>query len=254
MLKGRKRRAFFSGALLALLLMLFIAPIGAVFCLSLGIGLKDAGVFLEQYAELFASGMLKTRLLNSCVISMGALAVQLPLSLSCAAALSRLRSWLTRAYIGLLLIMLLMPFQTYMLPVFRLYRQYGLYDTRAGIMLHAAFSPLGPLTVWCFLRAVPEEQWEAASLDTSSVLVTLTQVILPQLLPMLAALFLLSFAEVWNTVEPALVLLRTEELKPASLSLNDLGRVSWAAAAIYCAPVVALCVPTVLRLRSRFAD
>ena len=154
-------------------------------------------------------------------------------------------SWLKRVLITLLLLMLLLPFQTYMFPVFILFRRYGLYNTHLALILLSAFSPLGPLTVYSFMRAIPDEQWEAASLDTSTLFRIVFLVILPQLKPMLATLLLLCFTEVWNIVEPALILLRNDALFPASLSLNDNRAVSWAAATAYFAPILLLYAPTV---------
>ena len=138
-----------------------------------------------------------------------------------------------------------------MVPVFRLSKWTGLYDHRMAVILLQAFSPLGPLAVWLFAASVPGEQWEAARLDTSSLLTIYLRIILPQLVPGLCVLGLLCFAEVWNLVEQPLILLADDALLPASLSLNDLelkGAGPYAGAVLYSLPVVILYAATGLVL------
>ena len=243
----KKKSAILSGTALLAVLIAFMFPAIYIVCLSLTAENGGAMFSLEQYRLLFGNAQLKRRLLNSCTLSIKTLVLQLPLSIMGGVMLTRCMPWLKRAMLVLLLLMLLLPFQTYMFPVFILFKRYGLYDTHKGLILFAAFSPLGPLTVYSFMRAIPNEQWEAASLDTSSFFRTVFHVILPQLKPMLATLTLLCFTEIWNMVDPAIVLLQKDDLFPASLSLNDNKAVSWAAATAYLSPILLLYVPTVYR-------
>ncbi len=251
MLKTAKKRFGFSGALLLLLLLVFMTPVVYTIYLSLAYDTGEIGFSFEQYAALFENERLIQRLVNSCTITAKTLLLQLPLSLLGGIMLVRCKTLLTKMILAALLLMTLLPFQTYMLPIFRILKFYGLFDTHTGLIVFYAFSPLGPLTVYSFMHAIPDEQWEAASLDTSSLLIILFRVILPQLVPMFAALILLCFAESWNTVEPAVILLQTDELIPASVSLNDNKTVSWAASAIYAMPVLLLYVPTAFLTRTK---
>ena len=65
---------------------------------------------------------------------------------------------------------------------------------------------------------------------------------MPQLLPGLAVLTLLCFAEAWNLVELPLILLPDTELRPASLMLNDIrsGSNQYAEAVLYALPILLL--------------
>ncbi len=80
------------------------------------------------------------------------------------------------------------------------------------------------------------------------------KIILPQIIPALVILLLLSFAEAWNLVEPAIILLDHDELRPVSVSLNDFHEVSWAGAALYAMPVIALYMGVLLIVRGRKSD
>ncbi len=249
-MRVRKRSDIPGSTLLIALLIAVLLPVAYMIYLSLTAGQGGARLSSGQYRLLLGDTHLRQRLINSCTLSLKTLTLQLPLSVMGGLALTRCRSRFKTVFTAFLLLMLLLPFQTYMFPLFILFRRYGLYDSHLALILFSAFSPLGPLTVYSFMRAVPEEQWEAASLDTSSLHKTVLHVILPQLKPMLAALTLLCFTEIWNTVEPVVILLRSDALFPASLSLNYDRSVSWAAATVYCAPVLLLYIPAARFIKS----
>lgn len=230
-----------SALLLGLLLALFLLPVLLIFALSvLHSGDSGFSLTLGQYRGVFADKDLIRRFGNSARITLGTLLLQMPLSMGGGLVLSRLRGWTRNIIAGALLLMLLLPFQSYMMPVFKLCKEHGLYDTQWALILLYALSPLGSLIMFAFIRMIPEEQWEAAALETSSIIRTSLTVVLPQLLPAVVILLLLAFAEAWNMVEPAIILLRDGWFQPASVSLNNFSSVSYAGAAMYCVPVLML--------------
>ena len=230
-----------SAMLLCLILLIFLLPVLLIFALSLlSTGHGGFSLTLKQYRGVFADKDLMRRFGNSARITLGTLALQMPLSMVGGLVLSRLRGWSRNVIAGALLLMLLLPFQSYMMPVFKLCKEHGLYDTQWALILLYALSPLGSLIMFAFIRMIPEEQWEAAALETSSIIRTSITVVLPQLLPAVVILLLLAFAEAWNMVEPAIILLRDSWFQPASVSLNNLHSIPYAGAALYCVPVLML--------------
>ena len=230
-----------SGVLLGLILVIFLLPVLMIFALSLlHIGEGSFSLTSEQYQGFFADKDLLRRFGNSARITLGTLLLQMPLSMVGGLVLSRLRGWMRNIIAGALLLMLLLPFQSYMMPVFKLCKEHGLYDTQWALILLYALSPLGNLIMFAFIRMIPEEQWEAAALETSSIIRTSLTVVLPQLLPAVVILLLLAFAEAWNMVEPAIILLKDSWFQPASVSLNNLNSVPYAGAAMYCVPILLL--------------
>ncbi len=226
-----------SSWLLCALMVAFALPMVIILVLSF---MQENTFSISQYNALISNKSLLARFGNSTIISLGTLSLQIPLSICGGVFLARSKSWLKRISLVTLLAMLLLPFQSYMLPVFLLYRQIGFYNTHIGLILIGAFSPVGPLVVYAFMRTIPEEQWEAAYLDTSSFLHILVTVILPQMRSALLMLIIIAFAEAWNMVEPAIILIANDKLLPISTSLNDLQAVSWAGAAAYCLPIVVM--------------
>jgi trehalose/maltose transport system permease protein len=85
-------------------------------------------------------------------------------------------------------------------PLYLLMRALELRDTWAGLVLvHASFAL--PLTIWLlagFVREIPIEAEEAASVDGAGLVAMLRWVLLPLLAPGLASTALLTFLFSWN--------------------------------------------------------
>lgn len=243
----------FSGILLTCLLIAFALPLLVLVAASLCEGdlisiLKGDQTALtfstDQYARFFANEDMLRRFGNSLKITGGTLLIQLPMAMLGGLYLARCTWKSTRMVRFLLLLLLLLPFQSIMVPVFKLAKWTQLYDKQLAVILLQGFSPLGLLIVWLLVSAIPLEQWEAAQLDCKSQTKTFCKVVLPQILPGLAVLLLLCFAEVWNLVESPSILLPDIYLRPASMALNDISSrdkgYSYADAVMYSMPIVGM--------------
>ena len=86
------------------------------------------------------------------------------------------------------------------LPLFLLYRSYGLYDTRFGLVLVYTVMTL-PLSVWmmyAYFRQLPRELEEAALVDGCTRWQAFLKVALPLAVPGIAAAAVFAFITVWT--------------------------------------------------------
>lgn len=199
---------------------------------------------LSRWRDVFADEDMMLRFQNSLKITGYSLLFQIPVGLLGGLFLARSHGKGAKILLVLMLLMLLLPFQSIMVPVFRFSKWAQLYDTHLAVILLQAFAPLGPLVVWLLIRQVPQEQWEAALIDCSSQTKIFFRAILPQLIPGLAVLVLLCFAESWNLIEQPLILLHEASLLPASMALNDMkgSAANYAGAVMYSLPILILYV------------
>jgi ABC-type glycerol-3-phosphate transport system permease component len=111
-----------------------------------------------------------------------------------------LRLWLLLAYTT--------PEFLFVIPMYVLYQQFGLYDTVIGLaLIYQVFAI--PFAVWliqAFLGEVPKELGDSARVDGASELQTLLRVYLPLAAPGLAATAILIGVNMWNEVTIALSL------------------------------------------------
>lgn len=136
---------------------------------------------------------------NSLVISVGAGLISLTINVLGAYAFSRLRFWGHRY--GLLGLFLLQVFpQTMALAsIYLLIVKANLFDTRIGVML--IFIGGSAYNMWLmknYMDNIPRELDEAAYVDGANVFQTFYMVILPLMRPILATIFIWSFAGAYN--------------------------------------------------------
>jgi multiple sugar transport system permease protein len=178
-------------------------------------------ISFDNFTTAWERGGLSRYLPNSFIITLPALAMTLLLSSLSAYALARFRFRGNRPIFFLYVGGMMLPFQVLMLPVFRLTDALGLYDTYWGIIaFHTAFQ-LGFCTFLLrnYMRTVPGEILEAARMDGCSEFRTWWQIMMPLTLPAIAAVATLEFTWIFNDYLWAIVLLRTDALKPVTAGL-----------------------------------
>jgi alpha-glucoside transport system permease protein len=112
------------------------------------------------------------------------------------------RDWAFIAVIGLLVV----PIQMALIPMFRLYDTFGLFDTWEGIALfHAAFGlPFAIFLLRNFFVGLPKDILESARIDGASEIRIFLRLILPLGLPAIASLAIFQFLWTWNDLLVAL--------------------------------------------------
>lgn len=121
-----------------------------------------------------------------------------------------------------LLLLMLMPLQTTLLPNYIGLRDLSLLDKPGALVLPMLASPFAIYLMYQYMDSVPYEGFEAARLETGSVFRILCSVILPQMRACIAAVFVFMFAEGFNMVEQPLYFVKKETLKPLSILAESL--------------------------------
>jgi multiple sugar transport system permease protein len=179
---------------------------------------------LDSFKDAWERGGLSRYLPNSFIITLPALALTLLLSSLSAYALARFRFRGNRLVFFLYVGGMMLPFQVLLLPVFRLTDALGLYDTYWGLIaFHTAFQ-LGFCTFLLrnYMRTVPGEILEAARMDGCNEFRAWWQIMMPLTLPAIAAVATLEFTWIFNDYLWAIVLLRSDNLKPVTAGLAAL--------------------------------
>jgi multiple sugar transport system permease protein len=148
------------------------------------------------------------RFVNSLVIAFGSTALSIALGTAAAYAFSRFRVPLKDDLLFFILSTRMMPPVAVAIPIFLMYRELGLSDTRLGmILLYTSVNV--SLAVWLlkgFIDEIPREYEEAAMIDGYTRLQAFRKVVLPQATTgiVATAIFCLIFA--WNEYAFAVLL------------------------------------------------
>jgi multiple sugar transport system permease protein len=178
----------------------------------------------RNFTQAWVAARVSKYLINSFIITLPALLGMLFLSSLAAYALARYRFSGNLLLYFMFVAGTMLPFQILLLPVFRLTNTLGLYDTHAAlILIHTAFQ-LGFCTFVLrnFMRTVPADIMDAARVDGASEFRIYWQIVLPLTLPALAALATLEFTWVFNDYLWAIILLRSDTLRPVTAGLATL--------------------------------
>ncbi|MBT9495517.1 MAG: carbohydrate ABC transporter permease [Paucibacter sp.] len=93
---------------------------------------------------------------------------------------------------------LAVPAQSTFIPLHRLFSDWNLQNTFAGLILPGLAAPFGVYLMTQYFKAIPMDLEEAAMLDNASRLKTFLTVILPLTLPAQATLGIFTFLGCWN--------------------------------------------------------
>jgi raffinose/stachyose/melibiose transport system permease protein len=149
--------------------------------------------------------------LNSAIIAVVATALAMVLGSMAAFALSR---YAFRGRDGLFLLFtvgLLFPLNTAALPLFLLLQKIGMNDNLFGVALpEAAFSlPVTIVILRPFMRAIPGELEDAATVDGATRIRFFVRILLPLSRPALITVGILAFVTSWNIYLLPLIVLST---------------------------------------------
>lgn len=179
---------------------------------------------LDNFARAWTQARVSNYLMNSFIITMPSLAGMLFLSSLAAFALVRYKFRLNLYIYFMFVAGTMLPFQILLLPVFRLTNTLKLYDTHAAlILIHTAFQ-LGFCTFVLrnFMKTVPSEIFDAARVDGCGEFRSYWQIMIPLSLPAMAALATLEFTWVFNDYLWAIILLKSDALRPVTAGLATL--------------------------------
>jgi raffinose/stachyose/melibiose transport system permease protein len=186
----------------------------------------------QNYVDAWTAGM-STYFLNSVLAVFPSLALILLISVAAGFALE-VMLWRGRNTILLIFLAgIMVPLQMVLLPLFTIYFQAGLIDTRwALILTYTAFGlPLSVFLMAGFFKAVPRAVIEAAVLDGANIYQIFYRVALPMVANGLVTIALVQFFFLWNDLLFSLTFISSDSNRTIQTGLlnftGEHGSVDW---------------------------
>lgn len=166
----------------------------------------------NSFVEIFQSGGSSTLLLglfNSAVITAGSVIGLIVFGGACAYVLARRLTKVSTTVYYLVLVGIVVPTQLGLVPLYIGARSIGLLGSPIGmaVIYTAMLMPLAVFLYGGFVRALPTEYEEAATLDGASPLRAYVQVVFPLLAPATGTIAILTGIIVWNDFFTPLIFL-----------------------------------------------
>jgi len=155
---------------------------------------------LENYDAIFSDSNFTIALKNSAIVALVTTALSLVVGAFCAYALARLK--MKRKFLILAVVLSISTFPQIAIaaPIFKLWRDVGLYNTIPGLVIPYLTFAL-PLTIYIltsFFKEIPKDLEEAALVDGATNFEAFRKVVVPLAAPGLATAGILTFIAAWN--------------------------------------------------------
>jgi sorbitol/mannitol transport system permease protein len=155
---------------------------------------------LENYHEVQSRSDYMKHVTNSVVISVGSTLIGLALAIPAAWAMAFSPTKRTKDVLMWMLSTKMMPPVGVLVPLYLIFRDWGLLDTRLGLVAVLTLINL-PIIVWMlytYFKEIPGEILEAARMDGASLMKEIVYVLTPMAVPGIASTMLLNIILAWN--------------------------------------------------------
>ena len=175
---------------------------------------------LDNYRQVVDSGFDRY-LLNSVVVTVGAVALTIAVALLAAYTITRNTSRFVSRSFSVFLLGLAIPLQAAIVPIFYMITKMGLYDTLLALVLPtAAFAvPITVIILVNFLRDIPRELFESMRVDGAGEWQVLVRLVLPLSRPAIATVAIYDGLNAWNGFLFPLVLTQSPDQRVLPLAL-----------------------------------
>ncbi|MUZ72817.1 ABC transporter permease subunit [Agrobacterium vitis] len=203
-----KRKLTFTAIAWAIGLLMFF-PILWTFLTSFkseGDAIASPPVFLffhwttENYVEVQGRSDYFSHFMNSVVISFGSTLLGLVIAIPSAWAMAFSPTKRTKDVLMWMLSTKMMPPVGALIPIYLLFRDGGLLDSRLGLVAVLTMINL-PIIIWMlytYFKEIPGEILEAARMDGASLIKEIIYVLTPMAVPGIASTMLLNIILSWN--------------------------------------------------------
>lgn len=178
---------------------------------------------LENFVTVFTKSNILIYIKNSSIVSVISLFFIIILSSMASFVIAKMWLKWNKRIFQYFLIGLTIPYAVTLIPLFSMYINLNLVDTRAGLIfpLIAFQLPVSILLFVNFYRFIPNEIIEAAVIDGCSIYKIYFSMILPLSLNTILTVLSMCFITVWNDYIFSLIFINSTELKTISVGLQD---------------------------------
>lgn len=164
-----------------------------------GFSLIPSGTF-ENYVTVQTQRDYFKPFMNSVVLAVGSTILALIIAIPSAWAMAFSPTKRTKDILMWMLSTKMMPAVAVLVPIYLMFRDFGLLDTRIGLTVMLTLINL-PIVVWMlytYFREIPGEILEAARMDGAGLWQEIVYVLTPMAVPGIASTLLLNIILAWN--------------------------------------------------------
>ena len=176
--------------------------------------------FWQNYRDSWVRGNFGVYIINSVLYTSVTVVFVLIFGLMSGFAFAKIRMKCTKVIYGSYVIGILMTLQSIMIPLFVMINQFGLYDTKLGVLIPyvGIGLPMGVYLCTEYIKSVPDALVESARIDGAKYFKIFGSIIVPMAKPVATTLAILTISGTWN--EFMLINMLTSSTKNKSLPVG----------------------------------
>jgi raffinose/stachyose/melibiose transport system permease protein len=174
-----------------------------------------------NYLRAWVDGKIPRYLWNSTFVVVGSVTASTLFSFMIAYACTRMRWPLRRLVYGIVMLGMVIPIHTTLLPNFIWFRIFGLINRRVGLMIpYVAFTlSFNTLMFSGMLVTLPRSVEESAWIEGAGVGRLLASIVAPMVLPAFATVIIMTFLNNWNEFIMAYTFIASDRLRTLPFSI-----------------------------------
>jgi len=183
---------------------------------------NPANLTLANFADINARVDLARTLINSGIFTGGVLLATFFIGLLAGYALAQLEFRGRSVVFNAMLLILVLPFQLFMIPLYVLIvRTYGLADSYLGMILPFAVNATAVFIFRQFFLQLPRELFDSARIDGASEFMILRRVAIPLARPAIITAMIVTFIGPWNEFLWPFLITKQHDLQPLAVALAN---------------------------------
>lgn len=182
---------------------------------------KPEAVTLENYQYIITQSKFYRNFLNSVVVSLATVGIGALVSSAMAFVLGRYRFRGSKLLFGFIIITMIIPGTTMIVPQFELATNLGVVNKLWGLIpFYVAWViPFSTFMIKGFMEGIPGEMTEAAHIDGASVMTVFTRLALPLASPAIASVSIFNFLTAWEEYPWANTVINDNNLRTLPIAI-----------------------------------
>lgn len=179
-------------------------------------------LYFDNFAEAWEMSKIGTAILNSLIITVGAVLIIILFASMAGYAVARIRNKMNRAIFIVMLGCMMIPGIINTVPLYTLMIDIGGINTYWAMILVLATNAM-PFSVFLysgFISGIPVNLEEAAIIDGCTRIEGYFRIILPLLKPVTSAIIIINGLSIWNNYAQAVFFLQKQSMKTIPLAIS----------------------------------
>lgn len=176
----------------------------------------------DNYNTVFIGDHFDTFLKNSIIVALSMMTANLAISSMAGYGLAKFRFRGRKPTFAFILLVMMVPFQVIMIPLYIVVHDFGWINSYYGLIVPGAVTGFGVFFMRQTIMTIPDDMFEAARIDGASEFRIYVRILLPLIVPALAALGVLTFLGSWNNLLWPLLVINSQSLETLPLGLSNI--------------------------------